>query len=94
MKVKMTDKKISIYRLKSEFFKALTHPTRLLIISNLLEEEQCVGSIENLLGLKQANVSQHLNILKKEGIVDYEIRGSKRCYYIIDPVRMKSIIEI
>ncbi|MDA3792161.1 MAG: metalloregulator ArsR/SmtB family transcription factor [Elusimicrobia bacterium] len=89
----MRNKKISIYRSKADFFKAFAHPTRLLIIGKLLEAERCVGSIEKVLNLKQANVSQHLNILKKEGIVDYEIKGRKRCYYITEPERMKNIIE-
>jgi ArsR family transcriptional regulator len=83
-----------MYRKQAEFFKALAHPTRLLIVDKLLEEERCVGSIEKLLELKQANVSQHLNILKNAGLVDYDIQGRKRCYYITEPKRISNMLRI
>ena len=71
----MNNKIVLNYRKKAEFFKAFAHPIRLLIISRLMKGEMCVNDIKQLLGLKQANVSQHLNILRRFGIVDYKIKG-------------------
>ena len=73
------------YRFLASFFRALSHPTRLKIAELLLQSCCCVGEIENELGIKQANVSQHLNILRISGIVDYTADGKKRCYRLIKP---------
>ncbi|MGM0441400.1 MAG: ArsR/SmtB family transcription factor [Elusimicrobiota bacterium] len=81
------------YRNAAEYFKAFSHPTRLLIIEKLLKNEQCVGDIKKSLGLKQANVSQHLGILRNKDIVDYTIKGKKRCYYLKVPEKVKEIFE-
>ncbi len=81
------------YRIIAEKVKAYAHPTRLMIIDLLLEETRCVGDIERRLELKQTNVSQHLNILKGSGIVDFEVKGRQRCYYIKDEERVLKILD-
>lgn len=80
-------------RKQAEYFKALSHPTRIKIIHKLLENEQCVGKIEQSLKASQANISQHLLILRSCGIVDYRIEGSKRCYYLINPEQIRKLLE-
>ncbi|MGM0608747.1 MAG: ArsR/SmtB family transcription factor [Candidatus Muiribacteriota bacterium] len=77
----------------SDKAKALAHPTRLLIIQELLEGEgKCVSKIEQILKKKQANISQHLSILKNAGIIDYIEKGKLRCYYILNKEALKSIL--
>ena len=63
--------------------KALADESRLRIISLLLTHDLCVGALAGHLNMSKAAVSQHLQILRKAGLV----RGEKRGYwthYIID----------
>lgn len=65
---------------QADFFKALGHPTRLQIMEILRDGEKCVCEIVPALQLEQSNVSRHLAILKKEGILTSEKRGLKVVY--------------
>jgi DNA-binding transcriptional ArsR family regulator len=78
----------------SQFFKALSHQVRLMIVDELLKEGKCVGDIEEKLELKQPNISQHLNILKMLDIVDYKQDGNKKCYYLRNPKLIKKLLNI
>lgn len=78
---------------KAQIFKALAHPIRLHIVEILLEEEKCVNDIKDLFDATQPNISQHLNILKYSGIVDFRQEGNLRCYYLQDPEKMKKITQ-
>ncbi len=68
----------------AEFFKALSHPVRLKIVSILIEGKQCVKNLGELLNMSQPSVSQHLSILRSRGIVGWKREGSIICYYIKD----------
>lgn len=72
-------------RFQAEFFQGLAHPTRIAILEMLREGEQSAGTIIDKLGMEQANVSQHLAILRSKQIVlnrkvgnqvFYSLRGS------------------
>ncbi len=78
---------------QAQIFKALAHPTRLIIVEKLLEGERCVNDIKDLFDVTQPNISQHLNILKYSGIVDFRKKGNLRCYFLKDSEKMKKIIQ-
>ena len=78
---------------QARIFKALAHPTRLMIIDSLLKGEKCVSDIQDLLQSSQPNVSQHLSILKASGIVDFCQRGNLRCYHLKDPEKLRILIQ-
>lgn len=81
-------------RKTAEIAKALAHPTRLSILEQLIKgEPTCVSKIEEILQKKQANVSQHLSILKNAGIIDYEEKGKLRCYFLTDKEAIRNILE-
>lgn len=80
------------YEKLADYLKALGHPTRLMIVHNLLEQEQCVTKIQELVKKQQANISQHLHILKNAGIVKCTPRGQKRCYSLVHPKEIKTIL--
>lgn len=80
------------YAKQARIFKALSHPTRLMIIDSLLRGEKCVSDIQDLLKSSQPNVSQHLSILKTSGIVDFCQQGNLRCYFLKDADRIRSLI--
>ncbi len=71
-----------IIQKKADFFKALSHPTRIKILELLREGELCVCDILEALKLEQSNVSQHLAILRKQGILNSRKKGLKVLYSI------------
>ncbi len=74
--------------------KALAHPTRLQIVTELQQGTKCVTDIHEILPASQANISQHLTILRNAEIVDFTQEGSQRCYYICRPELIKGIIQL
>jgi len=81
------------YREVSGFLKVLSHPVRLMIVVELLEGKRCVGAIKELVKVKQPNISQHLSLLKLNGIVDWRQEGKRKCYYLKNRRLIKSIIK-
>ena len=55
--------------------KALADEKRLKILRMLLNSDLCVGALANHLGVSKPAVSQHLQILRKAGLVKGEKRG-------------------
>jgi ArsR family transcriptional regulator len=69
-------------RLAAELLKAFSHPTRLAILQELAAGPKCVTDMEELLPARQANISQHLAVLRHANLVDYAQDGALRCYYL------------
>lgn len=55
----------------AKLLKTMAHPIRLKILCLLLDREMTVGEIHRAVQTTNANVSQHLNILRNQGIIDY-----------------------
>jgi DNA-binding transcriptional ArsR family regulator len=66
----------------SELLKALSNRHRLLIICQLIEGERSVGDLAEVLGLRDSTVSQHLALLRKDGLVVAR-RDAQTIYYSI-----------
>ncbi|MBD3399535.1 MAG: metalloregulator ArsR/SmtB family transcription factor [Candidatus Coatesbacteria bacterium] len=75
-------------------FKALGHPTRLRIVGLLSLGMRCVEEIRRELGLKQPNISQHLAVLRQNGIVNSERDGNRVCYSLANPDLIKIIVSL
>lgn len=60
--------------------KALAHEDRLLLLCQLAEGERNVGELEALVGVHQPSLSQHLGVLREEGLVETRREG-KYIYY-------------
>ncbi len=67
-------------RLKAEVFKAMGHPLRLGVIEFLRDGEKCVCEIVEHTGTGISNISKHLSVLKKAGIVTDRRDGLKIMY--------------
>lgn len=78
----------------SDFFKTLGNTTRLKIVRELAKGEKCVGVVEACVHASQANISQHLTILKGQGIVDCRKEKNMRCYYLRRPEFIKGILGL
>jgi ArsR family transcriptional regulator len=74
-----------VFRLHTDFLKALAHPKRLEIIHLLRDQSLSVSDIQKMLDLPQANLSQHLQVLRKHGIVRSHKKGKQIFYQITDP---------
>ena len=66
----------------SSLLKALGHEDRLLLLCQLTQGEACVSDLEYTCGVYQPSLSQHLGVLRREGLVDTRREG-KHIYYRI-----------
>ncbi len=64
---------------------ALAHPVRLRILDLLRDEGAYVMHLTTMLGRGQANISQHLAILREAGLVADEREGMTVVYRVRDP---------
>ncbi len=71
----------------ASFLKALSHEGRLMILCHLSAGEKSVTALEDLLGARQAAVSQHLARLRNEGLVTARRDGKVIYYSIKDPIK-------
>jgi ArsR family transcriptional regulator len=78
----------------ASFLKALGHPVRLQIARELMQGQKCVSEVENILHISQANTSQHLSILKVNGIVDSVRKGNIKCYFLKEPSKIQELLEV
>jgi ArsR family transcriptional regulator, virulence genes transcriptional regulator len=66
----------------SELLKALSNRHRLLIVCQLSEKERSVGELAALLNIRDSTVSQHLALLRKDGLVTARRDGQTIWYSI------------
>ena len=81
----MVDLKSEFAELHANICKGLADPKRLLILNSLRTEEQSVSDICDALDLPQANVSQHLAILRDRGLVVARRDGQRMFYSVASP---------
>ncbi len=81
------------YRKKAEILKLLSHPTRLMIMHELSKGAKCVTDIQDLLEIRQSNVSQHLSALRRIEVVDFYEDGALRCYYLTRPRLVRELFR-
>ena len=78
-----------IYSLRAEIFKALSHPIRLKIVECVSKEEKSVGEIVKYVNAEASNVSRHLALLKKAGILSDRKEGLNIYYRLEIPCVME-----
>lgn len=81
-------------RTAAELLKAFSHPTRLAILVELVAGPKCVTDMEELLPARQANISQHLAVLRHAKLVDYAQDGALRCYYLNRPKLVEDMLAL
>lgn len=65
--------------------KLMGHPERLMMLCRMAEGEASAGELVALSGLSQSAASQHLALMRDEGIVSTEARRQSRVYRLVDP---------
>jgi DNA-binding transcriptional ArsR family regulator len=66
--------------------KLMSHPERLLMLCRMDEGEVSVTELVELSGLSQSSVSQHLAMLREEGVVTIRGEAQTRYYSLSDPI--------
>lgn len=74
----------------SKLLKSMSHPIRLKILCLLQDGELSVGDLREEVKTTNANVSQHLNILRNQGIIDYR----KDANFIYNKITDPRILEL
>ena len=71
---------------KASVFQALAHPTRIAIVEILRDGALSAGALQAKLSVEQANLSQHLTILRSRQIVVNRKEGNQVFYSLPNPV--------
>ena len=74
-----------LYRMKADVLAAAGHPIRLAVIDFLKDGEQCVCDIAEHVEGRRSNVSRHLAVLLKAGIVEQRKEGLRMMYSLKTP---------
>ena len=75
-----------------ELLKSLANRHRLMIVCQLIEAERSVGQLTNFLGIRDTTVSQHLALLRKDGIVATR-RDGQTVFYSIASAPARQVVE-
>tara|TARA_R110002110_G_scaffold368014_2_gene577756 strand:- start:2127 stop:2528 length:402 start_codon:yes stop_codon:yes gene_type:complete len=91
MKINL-DEMIPAAERASDFLKMLGHPHRLLILCQLLGGERSVGDLAELLGVRESTASQHLALLRRDGLVAGR-RDGQTVWYSITSEPARRVLE-
>src|SRR3989338_6762365 len=79
-----------LYEIHAEMCKVFSNSTRLEILNLLRDKELSVTELIGRTKLSQANVSQHLSIMKSKGIVTSDRKGKNIYYKLTNPKIIKA----
>jgi ArsR family transcriptional regulator len=82
----------TLQQFKAQLFRALGHEVRVRVLEELRDGERSVGSLQEALGVSGSNVSQHLAVLRGEGIVSARREGTTVLYSTADP-RLYNLLD-
>lgn len=82
-----------IHAVKAEFFRVLGHPARVRILELLHDGERTVGDLQAALALDSSGTSQHLGVLRRQGVLESRKQGTSVFYSVRDP-RMFQLLEV
>jgi DNA-binding transcriptional ArsR family regulator len=75
-----------------ELLKAMSNRHRLLILCQLVERERSVGELAEFLGIRDSGVSQHLALLRKDGLVATR-RDGQTIWYSIASAEARALLS-
>lgn len=86
------DDMISIIDRASQFLKALSGRSRLLLLCHLLDGEKSVGELARLTDARDTAVSQQLALLRREGMVKAR-RAGQMIFYSLASTEAEKMLE-
>ncbi|CAN7371579.1 metalloregulator ArsR/SmtB family transcription factor [Phenylobacterium sp. LjRoot225] len=78
----------------AKLLRALANERRLMILCQLADGERSVGELQPRVGLSQSALSQHLAVLRQEGVVATRRDGQTIWYRIEDPAALKVVATL
>lgn len=72
--------------------KALANPHRLMIVCALVNGEQSVGALAQALGVRETLTSQHLGLLRRDGVVSARREG-QTIFYDLRSGQARALVE-
>ncbi len=78
----------------AKLMRALGNERRLMVLCQLADGERSVGQIQPLVGLSQSALSQHLAVLREEGVVATRREAQTVWYRIADPAALKVVATL
>jgi ArsR family transcriptional regulator len=78
----------------AKLLKALSNERRLMILCQLGDRELAVGQIQPLVGLSQSALSQHLAVLREQGVVATRRDGQAIFYRVSDSAAVKVVATL
>jgi ArsR family transcriptional regulator len=88
----MDEKRKQSALMAGEVLGPLSHPTRLLIVCLLLEQERYVGELLERLGSTKGNISQHLRLLESKRLIQSR-KDANRVFYSIADKRLRTLVK-
>ena len=82
-----------LYQLKAEFFKTLGHPARIRVLELLGQRELAVSELLPEVGVEATNLSQHLAVLRRAGLVVTRKDGAA-VYYSLTSPRVAELLAV
>ena len=79
-----------LYKIHAEMCKVFSNSTRLEILNLLRDKQLSVTELIEKTNLSQANISQHLSIMKSKGIVTSNRKGKNIYYKLTNPKTIKA----
>ena len=76
----------------SSLLGALSNEKRLVILCQLVNQERSVSDLTELLGAPQSTISQHLGVLRREGLVETR-RDAQTLFYSLAGNEARAILE-
>jgi len=77
----------------ARLMKALAHESRLMVLCTLSEGEMSVGQLNERVDLSQSALSQHLSVLRRDGLVITR-RESQTIYYSLADGPACKVIDV
>lgn len=68
----------------AKFMQLIAHPSRIMILHEIRNKELTVTSLQELTGVSQSRISQHLSALRTEGIIKERREGRNVYYRLVD----------
>lgn len=75
-----------VFDVVASYFSVLSEPTRLRIMHAVCEEEKTVSQIVSELGATQTNISRHLSLMHRSGVLARRKEGNQVYYCAADTI--------
>ena len=76
----------------STLLKAMSNQHRLMVLCQLVPGEKCVSELEEIIGLSQSALSQHLARLRRDNLVSTR-RDAQTIFYSLNGEEASAVIE-